>query len=141
MQMGNAIVTGGARGIGAAAARKLADRGHSVCVNYRQQDTAAKALVESIARQGGRALAVKADVSCEEQVAELFDTAASEFGRIDMLVNNAGIIEKQSRLQDMGVERFRRVFDVNVTGTFLCTREAVKWMSTEHLYGYPRQRW
>jgi len=132
MQMGNAIVTGGARGIGAAAARKLADRGHSVCVNYRQQDTAAKTLVESIARQGGRALAVKADVSCEEQVAELFDTAASEFGRIDMLVNNAGIIEKQSRLQDMGVERFRRVFDVNVTGTFLCTREAVKWMSTEN---------
>lgn len=79
---------------------------------------------------GGKAIAVQADVADEKQVIQLFEEVNQHLGRVDMLVNNAGIVELQSRLQDMSLQRFKRVMDTNVTGTFLCTREAIKWMST-----------
>lgn len=129
--MGIAIVTGASRGIGASVASKLAALDHSVCVNYRQQSSAANQLVESILSKGGRAIALQADVADENQVKHMFETVHQQLGRIDMLVNNAGIVERQSRLQDMTLQRFQRVMDTNVTGTFLCAREAIKWMSTD----------
>ena len=118
--MGIAIVTGASRGIGASVASKLAALDHSVCVNYRQQSSAANQLVESILSKGGRAIALQADVADENQVKHMFETVHQQLGRIDMLVNNAGIVERQSRLQDMTLQRFQRVMDTNVTGTFLC---------------------
>ncbi len=128
--MGIAIVTGASRGIGASVASRLAALGHSVCVNYRQQADPANRLVESIVNHGGQAIAVQADVADEQQVVQLFETVNQQLGRVDMLVNNAGIIELQSRLQDMTLQRFQHVMNVNVSGTFLCAREAIKWMST-----------
>lgn len=128
--MGIAIVTGASRGIGASVAAKLAAQGHAVCVNYRRQADQANQLVERITDNGGQAIAVQADVADEQQVVHLFDTVDKQLGRVDMLVNNAGIIELQSRLQDMTLERFQNVMNTNVTGTFLCTREAIRHMST-----------
>jgi len=128
--MGIAIVTGASRGIGASVAAKLAAQGHAVCVNYRRQADQANQLVERITDNGGQAIAVQADVADEQQVLHLFDTVDKQLGRVDMLVNNAGIIELQSRLQDMTLERFQNVMNTNVTGTFLCTREAIRHMST-----------
>ena len=128
--MGVAIVTGASRGIGAAVAVRLASQGHSVCVNFRQRAETAEELVASIVNKGGRAIAVRADIADEQQVANLFETAHEQLGRVEMLVNNAGILELQSRLQDMTLQRVERVMRTNVIGTFLCSREAIKWMST-----------
>lgn len=130
--MGVAIVTGASRGIGAAVAKKLAAQGHAVCVNYHHQSDLANKLVQAIADEGGRAIAVQADVAEEQQVISLFETVNRQFGRVDKLVNNAGIIELQSRLQDMSLQRFQRVMNTNVVGTFLCAREAIKWMSIDN---------
>lgn len=126
------VITGGGRGIGAATARLAAGRGYAVCVNYLKNRAAADALVAEIHANGGRALAVAGDVAKEADVIALFDAAARELGPVTALVNNAGILERQTRLDDMDAGRFERVFATNITGSFLCAREAVRRMSTRH---------
>ncbi|MCM2326928.1 MAG: SDR family oxidoreductase [Lysobacter sp.] len=125
-----AIITGASRGIGAATALLAASRGYAVCVNFQKNEAAAREVVDTIVRGGGRAIAVGADVSREGDVVRLFETVDWELGTVTALVNNAGILEKQMRVDEMDAERIRRVFDTNVVGTFLCAREAVRRMST-----------
>lgn len=125
------LVTGGSRGIGAATARLAARRGYAVCVNYVQDRTAAESVVEAIAQDGGRAIAVRADVSLEPEVIQLFAEVDEKLGPVTALVNNAGILERQMRVEDMTVERLNRVFTTNITSYFLCAREAVRRMSTK----------
>jgi NAD(P)-dependent dehydrogenase (short-subunit alcohol dehydrogenase family) len=126
------IITGASRGIGAATARLAAGRGYHVCVNYRANQAAAEAVVEEIERAGGRAIAVAADVSDEKDVVGLFETVDARLGRMTALVNNAGILERQTRVEAIDAARIARVFAVNVTGAFICAREAVRRMSTAH---------
>jgi len=126
------IVTGGARGIGAATARLAARQGYAVCVNYLSSAKAAEAVVKEIKDAGGRAISVQGDVAREADVIRMFDTAIRELGPMTVLVNNAGILERQTRVDDMEAARFERVFATNITGSFLCAREAVKRMSTRH---------
>jgi NAD(P)-dependent dehydrogenase (short-subunit alcohol dehydrogenase family) len=130
--MGTMIVTGGARGIGAATAKLAAQRGYAVCVNYVSNAQAAAKVVEQIRGGGGRAIAVRGDVSREEDVKRIFDEAIAGLGPLAALVNNAGILERQTRLDDMDAARFTRVFAINVVGALLCAREAVLRMSTRH---------
>jgi NAD(P)-dependent dehydrogenase (short-subunit alcohol dehydrogenase family) len=126
------IVTGGSRGIGAATARIAGRSGYAVCVNYLKNKTAAKQIVAEIKADGGRAILVGADISQEEEVMELFRTVDERLGKISALVNNAGILEKKMRIEDMDAARLNRVFLTNITGSFLCAREAVKRMSTKN---------
>ncbi|KAF1852383.1 hypothetical protein Lal_00037112 [Lupinus albus] len=126
------IVTGGSRGIGAATALLAAQRGYAVCVNYVSNREAAESVARQIRAAGGRAITVAGDVSKEEDVLRLFTTTDQELGRVTALVNNAGILEHQSRLEAMSAERITRVLIANVTGSLLCAREAVKRMSTRH---------
>ncbi|MBD9631103.1 SDR family oxidoreductase [Pseudomonas sp. PDM19] len=126
------LITGASRGIGAATALLAAERGFAVALNYRREREAAEALVAQITAAGGKARAFAADVANEEDVLRLFREVDEAFGRLDALVNNAGILERQMRLEDMDVARLQRVFAVNVTGTFLCCREAVKRMARQH---------
>lgn len=126
------LITGASRGIGAATALLAAERGYAVVLNYLRNREAAEALRQRIERQGGEALAVAADVAEEHQVLRLFEAIDQRFGRLDVLVNNAGMLEPQMRLEHMDAARLRRVFATNVTGSFLCTREAVKRLSTRH---------
>lgn len=125
------IITGGGRGIGASTARMAAERGYAVCVNYARNREAADGVVAEIGKSGGRAIAVQADVSAESDVARLFETVDKELGTVTSLVNNAGVIDKQARLADIGAARIARMFANNVTGPFLCAREAVRRMSTK----------
>lgn len=124
------IVTGGGRGIGAATARFAAARGWAVCLNYRSDRAAAEAVATDIARSGGRALALAANVASEPEVVRLFEEAERALGPLGGLVNNAGILERQARLEDIDAARLERVFAVNVIGAFLCAREAVRRLST-----------
>jgi NAD(P)-dependent dehydrogenase (short-subunit alcohol dehydrogenase family) len=124
------VITGASRGIGAATARLAGERGYDVCVNYRQAREAAGEIVAAIERAGGRAIAVQADVSSEPDVVRLFDEAARQLGAIAGLVNNAGILEHQTRVTEMDAGRLQRIFATNVVGSFLCAREAVRRMST-----------
>jgi len=126
------VITGGSRGIGAATARLAAQRGYAVCVNYVSNRAAADAVVADIARGGGKAIAVAADVSSEPDVVRMFETVGQSLGRVTALVNNAGTLEKQMRLEQMDAARLTRAFAVNVIGSFLCAREAVRRMSTRH---------
>jgi len=126
------VVTGGSRGIGAATAVLAAQKGYAVVVNYKSNKAAASQVVKKIAASGGRAIAVAGDVSAEADVIRLFETAISEFGQVDALVNNAGILEQHMALEDMTAERISRVLNTNVLGSLLCAREAVKHMSTEN---------
>jgi NAD(P)-dependent dehydrogenase (short-subunit alcohol dehydrogenase family) len=126
------IVTGGSRGIGAATARLAAERGYAVCVNYRKNQAAADALVSEITAAGGDALAVGADVASEPDVVRLFETVNARLGPLTALVNNAGILEKQTRVEDIDAARIDRVFATNVRGAFICAREAVRRLSTAH---------
>ena len=126
------IITGASRGIGAATARLAAARGYSVCVNYLRQQSAAEDLVSAVRQKGSSAVAVQADVSSESDVVRLFDTASAQLGPITALVNNAGTVERQSRLDAMDAARLQRVFAINVFGSFLCAREAVRRMSTKY---------
>jgi len=126
------LITGAGRGIGAATARLAGRRGDAVCVNYRQNRAAAEAVVADIQREGGRAVSLQADVSQESDVLRLFAAIDSELGPISALVNNAGILERQCRLEEIGVERLTRILATNVIGAFLCAREAVRRMSTRH---------
>jgi NAD(P)-dependent dehydrogenase (short-subunit alcohol dehydrogenase family) len=124
------IVTGGSRGIGAATALLAARRGYAVCVNYRQRQQEAEDVVRAIQQESGRAVAVQADVSSEPDVVRLFETTDCELGRLSALVNNAATIERQMRLDAMDAARLHRMFATNVIGAFLCSREAVRRMST-----------
>lgn len=126
------IITGGSRGIGAATAGLAAERGYAVCVNYLRNRAAAEEVVRAISKAGGKAIAVSADVSSEADVTRLFETVDRELGKLSALVNNAGIIERQARLEDMDAARLNRVLATNVTACFLCAREAVRRMSTKH---------
>jgi NAD(P)-dependent dehydrogenase (short-subunit alcohol dehydrogenase family) len=126
------IVTGGGRGIGAATATLAAARGYAVCVNYRKNDAAANAVVAAIQAAGGTALAVGADVAVESEVERLFDTVDASLGPLAALVNNAGILEQQARVDQMDAARIDRVFATNVRGAFICAREAVRRLSTRH---------
>jgi NAD(P)-dependent dehydrogenase (short-subunit alcohol dehydrogenase family) len=126
------VVTGGSRGIGAATARLAAARGYDVCVNYLHRRDAADAVVRDIEQAGRRAIAVQADVAVEADVVRLFQTVDKHLGRLTALVNNAGILETQSRVADVTADRLTRVLAANVTGSFLCAREAIRRMSTRH---------
>jgi len=127
----NWIVTGSSRGIGAAIARMAAARGVSVVVNYSVDAANAAGVVESIRHAGGRAIAVQADIARERDVVRLFETAGREFGAPGVLVNNAAITGGFRRVEEVTEELLARVFAVNVTGSFLCAREAVRRMSTK----------
>jgi NAD(P)-dependent dehydrogenase (short-subunit alcohol dehydrogenase family) len=124
------LITGAGRGIGAATARLAGRRGDAVCVNYRKNRAAAEAVVADIQREGGRAVALEADVSQEPDVLRLFAAIDAELGPINALVNNAGILERQCRLEDIDAARLMRILNTNVIGAFLCAREAVRRMST-----------
>lgn len=126
------LITGSGRGIGAAAARLLAHQGHQVCVNAYSDETSAQALLDELTDAGCRAILVMADVSDEAQVSDLFAQIDAQFGPLTGLVNNAGRLMQQSRLQDISVARFEQIMHSNVTSCFLCCREAVKRMSTAH---------
>jgi len=121
------LITGGSRGIGAATARLAAERGYKVCVNYVRNRAAA----EAVARDAG-GIAVAADVAVETDVVRLFQAVDERLGRLSVLVNNAGIVDRAARVDEMTLQRLERMFTVNVTGSFLCAREAVKRMSTRH---------
>jgi len=126
------VITGASRGIGAATARLAAARGYAVCVNYLKNQAAAKAVVADIEAAGGQAIAVAADVASETQVVDLFNTVDRQLGTLTALVNNAGILETQMRVDEMDAARLNRIFAANVTSCFLCAREAVRRMSTRH---------
>ncbi|MFZ6744022.1 SDR family oxidoreductase [Undibacterium sp. JH2W] len=127
-----ALVTGGSRGIGAATARQLAAAGYAVCINYLHNHAAAQQVVQDILSQGGQAITIQADVAIESEVLRLFTELDQQLGRLDALVNNAGILLPQSRLEDLTAERINRLFNTNVCSYFLCCREAVLRMSTRH---------
>jgi NAD(P)-dependent dehydrogenase (short-subunit alcohol dehydrogenase family) len=124
------LVTGGSRGIGAATALLAASRGFAVAVNYAANIEAAGEVVRQIRVGGGRAFAVQADVAREGQVVAMFERVDTELGRITALVNNAGIVDRPARVDEMSFARLRRMLDVNVIGSLLCAREAVRRMST-----------
>jgi len=124
------VITGASRGIGAATARLAARRGYAVCVNYRAARDAALALVADLEAAGTPAIAVQADVSVEADVVRLFETAETRLGPLRGLVNNAGILETQMRVEAIDTARLHRIFAINVFGAFLCAREAVRRLST-----------
>jgi NAD(P)-dependent dehydrogenase (short-subunit alcohol dehydrogenase family) len=124
------LITGGSRGIGAITAKLAAAAGYTVCISYRQSEAAAASVVQEIVQAGGRALALAADVSREADVTGLFKQIDAALGPIDALVNNAGMLETQMRVEQMDMARLERVFATNVFGSFLCAREAVRRMST-----------
>jgi len=126
------LITGGSRGIGAATAAMAAARGYAVCVNYHRDRPAAERVAADIVRHGGRAIAVQADVAVPADVEGLFAEVDRRFGPLTGLVNNAGILEQQMRLDDMTADRLQRIFAVNVVGAFLCAREAVRRMSSRY---------
>ena len=127
-----ALVTGGSRGIGAACAVLAAQDGWSVAVNYTQNSLAADEVVRQIRALGGNAIAVQADVGDEAQIIKMFETVDAKLGRLGALVNNAGVVDMPQRVDEMSVARLERMFRINVTGSFVCAREAVRRMSTKH---------
>ncbi|MEM9808987.1 MAG: SDR family NAD(P)-dependent oxidoreductase, partial [Cyanobacteria bacterium P01_D01_bin.56] len=120
------VITGASRGIGAATAHLAAERGYAVCINYRRNHTAANGVVEAIRQRGGQAVAIAADIAFEAEVIALFQAVDQQLGPITALVNNAGILEPQMRVENLSAERLNRVFATNVTSAFLCAREAIK---------------
>lgn len=129
------LVTGASRGIGAATAVLAAQRGWRVVVNYSNNRAAANDVARQIQQAGSEALVVQADVSDEAQIMAMFQRIDSHWGRLDGLVNNAGVVDVQSRVDDMTLARLDRMFRLNVIGSFLCAREAVRRMSTRHGHG------
>ena len=126
------LITGSSRGIGAATARLAAERGYAVCVNYLANQSAAQAVVAEITANGGSAIAVQADVSQEADVVGLFAAVDRQLGALSALVNNAGTLETQMRVDEMDAARINRILTTNVTSYFLCAREAVRRMSTRY---------
>ncbi len=129
---GTIIVTGASRGIGAAIAKLAGGRGFSVAVNFATGQAEARAIVQDIVFAGGRAYAIQADIACEKDVVRLFETAERELGPVKALVNNAAITGGFSRVESVSASTLAQVMAVNVTGAFLCAREAVRRMSTRH---------
>lgn len=126
------LVTGGSDGIGASTAYLAAKKDYIVCINYRQNHEGAHKVVSNIVSQGGQAFAFQADISDEKQVENMFNVIDQQVGRIDALVNNAAHIEPQQRFVDMSAERILKVFSINVVGSFICAREAIKRMSIKN---------
>jgi NAD(P)-dependent dehydrogenase (short-subunit alcohol dehydrogenase family) len=126
------LITGGSRGIGAATALLAAQRGYAVAVNYTAQAQAADEVVRQIRAGGGEAMSVAADVARNQDVIGLFDKVLAQFGRLDALVNNAGVVDTPSRVDAITPERLQRMFAINVFGSFFCAREAIRRMSTRH---------
>jgi NAD(P)-dependent dehydrogenase (short-subunit alcohol dehydrogenase family) len=126
------LITGAGRGIGAALSLLAAERGYAVALNYRQDAQAAEAIATRIRARGGRALTLAADISQEAEVERLFATVDASLGRLSVLVNNAGIVAPSGRVDTMDAARVARMFAVNVVGSFLCAREAVRRMSRKH---------
>ncbi|MER9843235.1 SDR family oxidoreductase [Mesorhizobium australicum] len=126
------LVTGGGRGIGAAICRLGSEVGYRVAVNYASNKAAADALVAEIRNGGGEAVAVRGDVGKETDIVAMFGAVDRAFGRLDAFVNNAGIVDVKARVDEMDVSRLERMMRINVIGSFLCAREAVKRMSTRH---------
>ena len=126
------LVTGGSRGIGAATCLLAARQGWGVAVNYTANSLAADEVVRQIRAAGGRAMAVQADVADEAQVLRMFEQVDAKLGRLTGLVNNAGVVDVTARVEDMSVARWKRMFDINVIGSLICAREAVRRMSTKH---------
>jgi NAD(P)-dependent dehydrogenase (short-subunit alcohol dehydrogenase family) len=126
------LITGASRGIGAACAVLCAEQGWDVAVNYASRADAAEAVVESVRRFGRRAIAVQADVSRDDEVRAMFERVDRELGSLRGLVNNAGVVDVAQRVDEMTPERVRRMFEINVYGSFSCAREAVRRMSTRH---------
>ena len=124
------LVTGGSRGIGAATCRQANRAGYRVAVNYVSNQAAADALVAELEAAGGDAFAVKGDVGSEADVLAMFEMVDKTFGRLDAFVNNAGIVDLKARVDEMSIERVERMMRINVVGSFLCAREAVRRMST-----------
>jgi NAD(P)-dependent dehydrogenase (short-subunit alcohol dehydrogenase family) len=126
------LVTGGSRGIGAATALLAAQNGWSVAVNYTANSLAADEVVRQIRASGGQAMSVQADVAEEDQVLRMFAHIDAKLGRLSGLVNNAGVVDVKARVDEMSVARWKRMFDINVIGSLICAREAVRRMSTLH---------
>ena len=126
------LVTGGSRGIGAATSILAAQKGWAVAVNYTSNSQAADDVVAQIKKAGGEAMSVQADVANEEQVLAMFEKVRSTLGPLQGLVNNAGVVDVSARLDQMSMARWRRMFDINVLGSMLCAREAIRQMSTLH---------
>ncbi|MGS0690956.1 SDR family oxidoreductase [Shewanella sp. 30m-9] len=126
------LITGGGRGIGAATSKLFASNGYAVCINYKSNSVTAEALADEIRLTGGQCITVQADVSSEADLSRLFARIDNELGSLSVLVNNAGILRKQSRLEDMTADRINTILTNNVTSYFLCCREAIKRMSTRH---------
>ena len=126
------LITGGSRGIGAATALLAARHGYAVAVNYAANSLAADEVVRQIRQAGGQAMAVHADVANEAQVVAMFEKIDAKFGRLSALVNNAGVVDQTTRVEAITLARLQRMFEINVFGSFLCAREAVRRMSTRH---------
>jgi NAD(P)-dependent dehydrogenase (short-subunit alcohol dehydrogenase family) len=126
------LVTGASRGIGAATARLAARNGYAVAVNYTRSAQAAEEVVAAIQAEGGTAMAVRGDVAQEEDVLSMFAEVDARLGRLTALVNNAGVVDVPARVDEMSLARLKRMFDINVIGSMLCAREAVRRMSTRH---------
>ncbi len=126
------LITGGSRGIGAATALLAARQGYAVAVNYQVKSLAADAVVRQIHEIGGQAIAVQADVAREAQVLAMFASIDARLGRLTALVNNAGVVDQTTRVDAITLQRLQRIFEINVFGSFLCAREAVRRMSTRH---------
>lgn len=126
------LITGASRGIGAATALLAARQGYAVAVNYSANSLAADEVVRQIRQAGGNAMTVQADVADESQVLKMFEKVDAKLGRLTALVNNAGVVDQTSRVDAMSMARFKRMFEINVYGSFVCAREAVRRMSTRH---------
>ena len=124
------LVTGGGRGIGAATALLAAERGYRVAFSYRCNDVSAQRVLEDIQRHKVAAIALKADLAVPEQIVAMFNAVITAFGRLDVAINNAGIVDTAMPLREMSAERLQRMMAVNVVGVMLCCREAVRHMST-----------
>jgi len=126
------LITGASRGIGAATALLAARAGYAVAVNYSANSLAADDVVRQIRLGGGTAITVQADVAEESQVLAIFEKVDAKLGRLTALVNNAGVVDQSARVDGMSVARLKRMFDINVIGTMVCAREAIKRMSTRY---------
>ncbi|CAN5129500.1 SDR family oxidoreductase [soil metagenome] len=126
------LITGGSRGVGAATARLAAARGYDVAISFVSDEPAARGVVDAVQSLGRKALAVRADSADPERIEHLFAAIDHEFGRLDVLVNNAAVLALQARIEDLGFERLQRIFAVNAIGPFLCSQQAIRRMSTRH---------
>jgi len=131
IDMKTMLITGASRGIGAATALLAAQNGYAVAINYQKNKKAADEVVDQILSKGGKAIAIQADVSKENEIVRLFSVVDNHFGNLHCLVNNAGILEHQMKLVDLPYDRLQRMFNANILGPFLCCREAIKCMSTK----------